>query len=50
MAFGYIVQYFNSYNAPLIPMAIMMFISAGLFVTIDPTEQLIPEETAASRV
>ncbi len=45
VAFGYMVKYFNSYNAPLIPMAIMMYISAALFLSIDPTEQLIPEES-----
>jgi MFS transporter, ACS family, glucarate transporter len=46
VAFGYIVTYFGSYNAPLFPMAGLLFISAILFSRIDPTEQLIPEKDA----
>jgi MFS family permease len=43
VAFGYMVAHFNSYNAPLIPMSILTFVSALLFLSIDPTEQLVPE-------
>jgi ACS family glucarate transporter-like MFS transporter len=43
VAFGYIVEGFHSYNAPLFPMAAMLFVSAFLFTRIDPTEQLIPD-------
>ncbi len=43
VAFGYMVTYFNSYNAPLIPMAALTFVSALLFLSIDPTEPLAPE-------
>ena len=43
VAFGYIVKYTGSYDAPLFPMAAMLIVSAMLFLKIDPTEQLIPE-------
>jgi MFS family permease len=43
VAFGYLVEYLASYNKPLIPMAIMLFVSAAIYTRIDPREQLIPE-------
>jgi ACS family glucarate transporter-like MFS transporter len=43
VVFGYLVTIFNSYNAPLIPMSGMLFLSAFLFLRIDPTRQLVPE-------
>jgi ACS family glucarate transporter-like MFS transporter len=44
--FGYIVIWFGgSFNAPLFPMAALLFISALIFLRIDPTKQLIPERT-----
>lgn len=43
VAFGYMVRYFASYDMPLIPMAVMLVISAFLFLRIDPTKQLVPE-------
>jgi MFS family permease len=43
VAFGYIVTWFGSYNAPLIPMAILLFVSAILFTRIDPQEPLVAE-------
>ena len=43
MLFGYLVRYFNSYDIPLIPMAVMLTISAALWMKIDATEELIPE-------
>jgi MFS family permease len=50
--FGYFVgmagawgfQAREQYNFPLIPMTVMLTISALLWLKIDPTEQLIPEE------
>jgi MFS family permease len=36
----------QQYNFPLIPMTVMLTISALLWLKIDPTEQLIPEEQA----
>src|SRR5262245_2819150 len=43
LTFGYIVNYFGNFNAPLFPMAALLFISALFFIRIDPTKQLIPE-------
>jgi sugar phosphate permease len=44
VAFGYIVTAFGgNFNAPLFPMAALLFISALIFLRIDPTKQLIPE-------
>jgi MFS family permease len=42
-AFGYLVEYFNSYDAPLYPMAAMSVISALIWLKIDANKQLIPE-------
>ncbi len=41
--FGYFVQWSGSYDIPLIPMAIILFISAISWMKIDATEELIPE-------
>ncbi|NOT60018.1 MAG: MFS transporter [Acidobacteria bacterium] len=42
--FGYLVVWFNNnYNAPLYPMAFLLFVSAIFFWRIDPTEPLIRE-------
>jgi MFS family permease len=41
--FGYLVVWFGSYNAPLYPMAALLFISALFFWRIDPTEPLLKE-------
>jgi len=43
VAFGYIVTQFKSYEAPLIPMAVFLTISAVCWLKIDATEELIPE-------
>lgn len=43
VAFGYLIEYWGNYNTPLIPLALMLWISAVLYLKIDPTEQLIPE-------
>jgi MFS transporter, ACS family, glucarate transporter len=48
VAFGYIVKGFGSYNAPLFPMATMLVVSAVLFLKIDPTKPLVPEESGES--
>jgi sugar phosphate permease len=42
--FGKLVQSTGSYDVPLYPMAIMTAISAILWLKIDPTHQLVPEE------
>jgi MFS transporter, ACS family, glucarate transporter len=43
IAFGYMVRAFNSYDLPLVPMAIALFISSSLWLKIDPTKPLVPE-------
>jgi len=43
--FGYLVKWMgNDYNKALIPLALMLLVSAALYVFIDPTEQLVKEE------
>jgi ACS family glucarate transporter-like MFS transporter len=46
VAFGYLVTYFGSYDAPLVPMGILTGVSALLWFKIDPTIQLIKEPEA----
>ncbi|MEZ5399638.1 MAG: MFS transporter [Bryobacteraceae bacterium] len=46
-AFGKIVAAYGSYDAPLLPMAVMTAISALLWLKIDPTEQLVRDEQPA---
>lgn len=48
IAFGYLVTSYGSYNAPLVPMAVMTAISALLWLKIDPSIQLIPEHEQQS--
>ncbi len=50
VAFGYLVRWFGSYNAPMIPMAGMLLISAALWLRIDPNEELVPESPARAPV
>lgn len=47
VVFGYLIVYFHSYNAPLIVMFVFLAISAALWMLIDPTQELIPEETVS---
>jgi MFS transporter, ACS family, glucarate transporter len=42
VAFGYMVKAFHSYDRPLIPMAVALLISAGLWLKIDSTKSLVP--------
>jgi MFS family permease len=49
IAFGYMVRAFNSYDLPLIPMAIALFISSALWLKIDPTKPLVPEAAEQAR-
>jgi nitrate/nitrite transporter NarK len=43
--FGYLVKWLgNDYNKALVPLAVMLLISAALYVFIDPTEQLVVEK------
>jgi MFS transporter, ACS family, glucarate transporter len=43
VSFGYFVKWFGSYDLALIPVALMLAISALLWLRIDATEELIPE-------
>ena len=42
--FGYLVKGTGSYDFPLIPMAVLLSLGAMLWLKIDPTEELIPED------
>jgi ACS family glucarate transporter-like MFS transporter len=42
IVFGYLVKVSGSYEIPLIPMVLMLVLSALLWLRIDPTEQLVP--------
>jgi MFS-type transporter involved in bile tolerance (Atg22 family) len=41
--FAYLVKAFHSYQAPLVPIALMMLISATQWALIDPTRELAVE-------
>src|SRR5262249_48111803 len=43
VAFGYLVKAYGSYDAPLVPMAVMLLAAAALWLRIDPTEKLADE-------
>ncbi len=40
IAFGYIVEHFGSYDAPLVPMAVLLVLSALLWTRIDASRAL----------
>jgi cyanate permease len=40
VVFGYLVQIFHSYDAPLIPMAILVAAGALIWLKIDPTRKI----------
>jgi MFS family permease len=48
VAFGYIVKAYGSYDAPLVPMAVMLLAAAVLWLRIDPTEKLAEEPDAGT--
>ena len=43
VVFGYLVAYFGSYNAPFIPMLVLLCMGILLWAKIDPTSQVIDE-------
>jgi predicted MFS family arabinose efflux permease len=47
--FGYFVTASGSYDFPLIPIAVMLTVSAVLWLKIDPTKELIVEEVPAMK-
>jgi MFS family permease len=40
IAYGYIVEYFDSYNAPFVPMAVLLFVGAILWLKIDASKEI----------
>ena len=48
VTFGYIVTATGSYNAPLVPMAILSIVAGLLWLAIDPTKPLIAEPSRAT--
>jgi ACS family glucarate transporter-like MFS transporter len=40
IAYGYLVKIFGNYNAPFWPMIVLLFVSALLWLTIDPTRKV----------
>jgi MFS family permease len=48
VAFGYIVEHFDSYDVPLLPMSILLLASAVLWTQIDASKSLSPDMDAAS--
>jgi nitrate/nitrite transporter NarK len=50
VTFGYLIEYFGTYNAVLPPMAAALLISAVLWLKIDPTKELIAEPRVAAHV
>ncbi len=47
VVFGYLVGYFGNYNTPFIPMVALLALGALLWVHVDPTRELFPEERLA---
>jgi MFS family permease len=46
--YGYWVVDWGSYDKPIIPMGVMMLISAGVFLLINPTRPLVPPSPSAA--
>ena len=44
VVFGYLVGYFGNYNAPFLPMVALLALGALLWLQVDPTRELLPEE------
>jgi MFS family permease len=45
--FGYLVGYFGNYSTPFIPMVALLALGALLWLQVDPTRELLPEELPA---
>jgi MFS family permease len=44
VVFGYMVGYFGNYQAPFLPMVALLACGALLWLQVDPTRELLPEE------
>ena len=40
IVFGYLVQHYGSYNAPLVPMVVTLVIGTFLWTRVDPTREI----------
>ena len=47
VVFGYMVGYFGNYNAPFVPMVAVLALGAVLWLQVDATRELFPEELPA---
>ena len=48
VAYGYIVERFQSYDAPFVPMAAVLFLGALFWLKIDASKEVSPEPFAAT--
>ena len=47
VVFGYLVGYFGNYNAPFVPMVALLSLGAVLWLQVDATRDLFPDERPA---
>ncbi len=47
VVFGYLVGYFGNYNAPFVPMVVLLSVGAVLWLQVDATRELFPDEHPA---
>lgn len=47
VVFGYMVGYFGNYNAPFVPMVALLSLGAALWLQVDATRDLFPDERPA---
>lgn len=50
VVFGFMVKTYNSYQAPVIPMALFLGVGALLWLSIDPARKLFPEHERPSLI
>jgi MFS-type transporter involved in bile tolerance (Atg22 family) len=50
IAFGYIVGYTGSYDAPFIPMVALLCVGVWVWLKVDPEHQLFAEDDAEDAV
>ena len=50
VVFGYLVGYFGNYNTPFIPMVALLALGTLLWMQVDPTVELFPEDRSAESV
>ena len=50
VVFGFMVKTYDSYQAPVIPMALFLGVGALLWLSIDPSRKLFPEHERPSLI